>query len=194
VRVGTWRRGAQFPGRRIAIGVPNHCKGRLKVPTMSQVAYFLQYSASASERPHAGLTNGRQTCFFPRTPSNLVTPLNEWGCRLVPCFCARQRWSLQTWSRPRDESRDPFLLVSVPKVSGLDSVSIATGLDTFIIANKWYSKIYIIQLLFVCCICRWETTKRRRKNARNLKKFTSEVMTTCFSNSANRTNFEVSSL
>jgi len=34
-----------------------------------------------------------------------------------------QRCSLETWSRSRDESRDPFLLVSVSKVSGLVSVS-----------------------------------------------------------------------
>jgi len=34
-----------------------------------------------------------------------------------------QRCSLETWSRSRDSSRDPFLLVSVSKVSGLVSVS-----------------------------------------------------------------------
>jgi len=29
-----------------------------------------------------------------------------------------QWWSLETWSRSRDSSRDPFLRVSVSKVSG----------------------------------------------------------------------------
>jgi len=36
--------------------------------------YFLQYSTFASER-HEVQTWGRQTCFLPRAPSNLVTPL-----------------------------------------------------------------------------------------------------------------------
>jgi len=48
------------------------------------------------------------------------------------------------------ESRDPFLRVSALKVSGLVSVSKATGLETLIIAKKRYSKISIIQrFLFV---------------------------------------------
>jgi len=50
--------GARFPGRR-------------KVQTMSQV---LQYTTFASGRPQVR-TCGRQTCFSPRAPSNLVTPL-----------------------------------------------------------------------------------------------------------------------
>jgi len=29
-------KGAQFPGRRVTMGAPNHCEGRRKVPTMSQ--------------------------------------------------------------------------------------------------------------------------------------------------------------
>jgi len=36
--------------------------------------YLLQYSTFASERPQVR-TWGRQTCFWPRAPSNLVTPL-----------------------------------------------------------------------------------------------------------------------
>ena len=36
--------------------------------------YFLQYSEFASERAQVP-TWGRQTCFLPRAPSNLVTPL-----------------------------------------------------------------------------------------------------------------------
>jgi len=36
--------------------------------------YFLQYSTFTSERPQFR-TWGRQTCFLPRAPSNLVTPL-----------------------------------------------------------------------------------------------------------------------
>jgi len=36
--------------------------------------YFHQYSTFASERPHFQ-TRGRQACFLPRAPSNLVTPL-----------------------------------------------------------------------------------------------------------------------
>jgi len=37
---------------------------------------FLQYSTFASERSQFR-TWGRQTCFLPRTPSNLVAPLPE---------------------------------------------------------------------------------------------------------------------
>jgi len=37
--------------------------------------YFLQYSTFASERPQVQ-TWGRQTCFLPRAPSNLVAPLS----------------------------------------------------------------------------------------------------------------------
>ena len=39
-----------------------------------------------------------------------------------------QWWSLETWSRSRDVSRDPFFGVSVSKVSGLVSVSKDFGL------------------------------------------------------------------
>jgi len=45
----------------------------------------------------------------------------------------------------RDSSRDPFLRVSISKVSDLISVSKATGLETLNIAKIWYSKISIIQ-------------------------------------------------
>jgi len=58
-------------------------------------------------------------------------------------------------------------LVSVSNVSGLVSVLEVLGLETSNIAKKWFIKISIIQRFF-CCICRWETTKTRRKNARNL--------------------------
>jgi len=53
-----------------------------------------------------------------------------------------QWWSLETWSRG-----DPFLRVSVSKVSSLVSVSVlkATGLETLNIANKCYSKFSIYQ-------------------------------------------------
>jgi len=43
--------------------------------------HFLQYSTFASERPQVQ-TWGRQTCFLPRAPSNLVRPLSI--RRLVP--------------------------------------------------------------------------------------------------------------
>ena len=65
-------RGEQFAGLQITMGAPNHCEGRHKVPTISQ--YFLQYITFASERSQVR-TWGRQTCFFPGAPSNLVTPL-----------------------------------------------------------------------------------------------------------------------
>jgi len=67
-------------------------------------------------------------------------------------FYSEQWWSLETWSRSRDSSRDPFLRVSVSKFSGLDSVSKATSLETLNIAKKLFSKISTIQRFFVCCI------------------------------------------
>jgi len=72
-RVVTRRgKGAQFPERRITMGALNHCGGRRKVPTMSQVLSSIH--TFASERPHIR-TLGHQTCILPRAPSNLVTPL-----------------------------------------------------------------------------------------------------------------------
>ena len=57
---------------------PNHyegaelLRGRRTVLTMPQV---LQCSIFTSERPQVRTWGGRQTCFLPRAPSNLVTPL-----------------------------------------------------------------------------------------------------------------------
>ena len=51
-----------------------------------------------------------------------------------------QWWSLETWSR----SRDPFLRVSVSKVSGLVSVSKVSGLETLNIQRKWFINISLI--------------------------------------------------
>ena len=62
----------QFPGRRATMGAPNGCGGRRKVPTMSQVLPSTPYICL--QRPQAR-TWGRQTCFLPRAPSNLVMPL-----------------------------------------------------------------------------------------------------------------------
>jgi len=66
---------AHLPGRQITIGTPNHCGGRRKYQQYHKC--FLQYSIIASERSHVR-TWGRQTCFLPRAPSNLVTPLLHW--------------------------------------------------------------------------------------------------------------------
>jgi len=75
-----------------------------------------------------------------------------------------QRWNLETWSRSRD------LVLRVSVVSGLVSVSKVSGLEILNNANKCFIKISIIQRCLVCCICWNETTKTRRKNARNVKK------------------------
>jgi len=69
-----------FPGRGIPRGskggtilrAPNHCGGVQKSHQCHK--YFLQYSIFASGRPRVR-TWGRQTCFLPRAPSNLVMPL-----------------------------------------------------------------------------------------------------------------------
>jgi len=49
------------------------------------------------------------------------------------CSVIHQWWSLETWSRSRDASRDPFFEVSVSKVSGLVSVSKNFGLELFVL-------------------------------------------------------------
>ena len=62
-------KGAQFPGGRVTMRVQNHCGGAKKSQQCHK--YFLQYS-----KFQYGKSNmGRQTCFLPRAPSNLVTPL-----------------------------------------------------------------------------------------------------------------------
>ena len=67
---GAQRGGAreeQFPGSQITAG------GAVKSQQCHK--YFPQYSTFASERPQVR-TWGRQTCFLPRAPANLITPLN----------------------------------------------------------------------------------------------------------------------
>jgi len=54
------------------MGAPNHSEGRRIVPTMSQVLSSLQY---INFRKTSGSNMGRQSCFFSRAPSHLVTPL-----------------------------------------------------------------------------------------------------------------------
>ena len=62
-------------------------RGRLEVPTMSQALSSLQKSCFGK----TSVSNmGRQTCFLPRAPSNLVTPLavsNQKWCN-GHCFTA----------------------------------------------------------------------------------------------------------
>jgi len=65
----------KFPGhneRGTIIQARNYCG----VVEKSQQChkYFFQYSTFASERPQVRIW-GRQTCFLPRAPSNLVMPL-----------------------------------------------------------------------------------------------------------------------
>ena len=79
-------KGVQFPGRRITAwnsGKSQKCH-----------KYFLQYSAFTSEEPQVR-TWGRQTCFLPQAPSNLITPLPTIDCFDVshwfPRFCSSMR-------------------------------------------------------------------------------------------------------
>jgi len=62
-------KGAQFPGFRVTMTAP-------KSPNNVTSTFFstVQYSTFASERPVSNM--GRQICFLPRAPSNLVTPLH----------------------------------------------------------------------------------------------------------------------
>jgi len=70
--------GAQFPGRPVTMGVPND----YRVAEKSQChKHFLQYTTFTSKISQVR-TWGRQTCFLPRAPFNLVTPLTL--TRLLP--------------------------------------------------------------------------------------------------------------
>jgi len=70
-----------------------------------------------------------------KRPLHLLLLLSHSGKK-----CIHQWWSLETWSRSRDASRDPFfevfVSVSVSKVSGLVSVSVSKdfglGLELFV--------------------------------------------------------------
>jgi len=64
--------GRHLLGPALTMGVPNHCGAAEK--SQQSHKYFLQYSKFASERAQIPPW-GRQTCFSPRAPSNLVTPL-----------------------------------------------------------------------------------------------------------------------
>jgi len=66
---GTITQAPNHDGGRITAGVQNYCERPQQCHK-----YFLQYSKFASERAQERPC-GRQTCFLPRTPSNLVTPL-----------------------------------------------------------------------------------------------------------------------
>jgi len=67
-------RGSQFPGPQItAGGLRITAAGAEK--SQHYHKYFLQNSTFASKK-HQVRTWGHQTCFLPRAPSKLVTPLN----------------------------------------------------------------------------------------------------------------------
>jgi len=88
--------------------------------------------------------------------------------------------SLETWSRSRDESQDPFLEVSVCKVSGLVSVSVAkvSGLETLNIAKKRFIEISLIQRFVFVVFAGEKQPNYVEKMLEICKKFKSEVMTT----------------
>ena len=88
--------------------------------------------------------------------------------RVSNLFVLRRYAVLLSVMESREPSRDPFLRVSVSKVSGLVSVSKATGLPSQVL-RLWILQGYgLVKLLefnefFLCYICRWETTKTGRE-------------------------------
>ena len=69
------------------MGAPNHCRGRRKAPTvLSQVLSSIQYICF---RKTSGSNIGRQTCFLPWAPSNVVTPLASFydASELIKVLC-----------------------------------------------------------------------------------------------------------
>jgi len=77
------------------MGAPNRCGERQMTAEGAEKSqqyhkYFLHYSTFASERPPVQ-TWGRQTCFLPRAPFNLVTPLEQRFASLsLTCSLAEQ--------------------------------------------------------------------------------------------------------
>jgi len=65
--------------------------GRQKVPTMSQILSSIR--AFAFERPQVR-TWGRQPCFLPQAPSNLVTPLS-WCYQWLLCYSNHWCYSIK---------------------------------------------------------------------------------------------------
>ena len=81
---------AQFAGRRITMGAPNHCGGRQMTAGVVEKSqqchkYFLQYSTFASERPRFR-TWACQTCFLPRA----IKPR-------YASVCGPNRWRNLVW-------------------------------------------------------------------------------------------------
>jgi len=70
--------GRNSPGAESLRKVPNGCGGAEKFRQCHK--RFLQYSTFASKKPQSR-TWGRQTCFLPRVPSSLATPLSTFEYR-----------------------------------------------------------------------------------------------------------------
>jgi len=66
-----WHRRRNSPGA-VPLWGAKSLRVRRKVPTLSQLLSSVQYICSQKSQVRAW---GRQTCFLPRAPSDLVTPL-----------------------------------------------------------------------------------------------------------------------
>jgi len=71
-------------------GAPNHCGGRRKIPTMSQILSSIQHICFQKT---SGSNMGRQTCFLPRCH---LTSL----CSRAQCACVINIAIFLTWTRP----------------------------------------------------------------------------------------------
>jgi len=67
------------------------------------------------------------------------------NCAVILTSDGVSRPVMETETKSRDSSRDPFVRVLVSKVSGLETLNIA---------KKSFIKISMIQRFFVCCVCR----------------------------------------
>ena len=92
--------GSQFPGRRITMGAPNHCRGHrmtagCAVKSQQCHKYFLQYSAFAFKIPQVR-TQGHQTCLVgPFGATKLATPRGV--TRKDGARCKNQIWRRHIW-------------------------------------------------------------------------------------------------
>ena len=94
--------------------------------------YFLRYTNSSAE---CFVNNDiAKNLSWTKTNSLHISVLETLtGTPYSDQYC-QQWWSLETWSRSRDASRESFFGVSVSKVSGLVSVSkdFSLGLELFV--------------------------------------------------------------
>ena len=134
-------RGAQFSGRRITTGSP--------VAEKSQLChnYFIQYSKFSSIRPRVRRW-GRQTCFLPQAPSNLVTPLH-----VAIALSVHFKMTYVLWHRWRSRIRSAKLFTN--RQSNHNASRVMSGIESLLWFAHFFNVTFVCETVtFVLCFCR----------------------------------------